>query len=141
MLDIACGSGTAEMLRVCRPGGNIGLAGPIPEGWSGDFFSAHGIYVPPPPGVNPPLLWGTEDGLNELLGRESRTIKNKKNDRSAYYLSTEHAVEVFRTWFGPSLRALEILEKEKQQNLLDNLKEVFNRYNRADDGTAVVENT
>jgi ubiquinone/menaquinone biosynthesis C-methylase UbiE len=131
----------AEMLRVCRPGGKIGLAGPIPEGWSGDFFSTHGKYVPPPPVVNPPLRWGTEDGLNELLGRDSRSIENKKMTALQYYLSTEHAVEVFRTWFGPTLRALEILDEDNQHSLLEDLEQVFTRYNRADDGTAVVENT
>lgn len=51
----------AEMIRVCKPGGKIGLAGPIPEGWSGDFFAVHGKYVPPPPGVKPPIRWGTGD--------------------------------------------------------------------------------
>jgi SAM-dependent methyltransferase len=130
----------SEMMRVIRPGGRIGLASPITEGWSGDFFATHGKYVPPPPGVKPPLRWGTEKGLDELLGDKAASIENEKRISVQYYLSPDHALDVFKTWFGPTLRAMELLDEEQQASLLGELKEVFNRYNRADDGTAVVEN-
>ena len=132
----------AEMLRVCKPGGKIGLAGPIPEGWSGDFFAAHGKYLPPPPpGVRPPSRWGTEVGLKELLGKVAKLIKTEKRMAMQYYLSTGHAVEVFSSWFGPTLNTLEKIDENQHEHLLNDLKEVFERYNRADDGTAIVENT
>ena len=130
----------AEMVRVCKPGGKIGLAGPVPEGWSGDFFATHGKYLPPSPGFKPPSRWGTEEGLNELLGSSAKSIKNEKREALQYYLSTGHAVEVFSTWFGPTLNALEKIDESRQEDLLNDLKEVFERYNRADDETAVVEN-
>lgn len=63
-----------------------------------------------------------EYGLNELLGRESRSIENKKMIALQYSLSTEHALEVFRTWFGPTLRTMKIPDKDKQQNLPEDLK-------------------
>ncbi len=132
----------SEMIRVCKPGGKIGLAGPVSEGWSGDFFSANGKYLPPPPpGVKPPSRWGTEQGLNELLGASARSIQSERRKALQYYLSTDHAVEVFSTWFGPTLRALDLIDDHQKENLLNDLKEVFERYNRADDGTAIVENT
>ena len=130
-----------EMVRVCKPGGVIGLAGPIPEGWSGDLFKTHAKYMPPPPGVKSPLRWGTDEGLNELLGQSCSSIKNTKRKALQYYYSTEHAVEVFSGWFGPTVRAAEKLDKSEQQKLIRDLKEVFDRYNRATNGTAVVENT
>lgn len=130
-----------EMLRVCKPGGKIGLAGPIPEGWSGDFFAAHGNYIPAQPGVNPPSRWGTDQGLKSLLGGGARSIESKKKKALQYYLSTDHAVEVFSTWFGPTLRALDTIDEGQQENLLKDLKTVFDRYNRAADGTGIVENT
>ena len=131
----------SELLRVCKPGGMIGLAGPVPEGWSGDFFATHGKYMPPPPGVKPPLRWGTNDGLKELLGPGCSSIRSTKRKALQYYRSTDHAVEVFGQWFGPTIRASEKLDKNEQQNLLNDLKEVFSRYNRATNGTAIVENT
>ena len=130
----------SELCRVCKPGGKIGLAGPIPEGWSGDWFATHARYVPPAPGVESPLRWGTAEGLEELLGENVRSIENSRQTAHQYYLSIDHAVDVFRTYFGPTITALETIDPAERQNLLDDLKTVMNRYNRAMDGTAVVEN-
>lgn len=129
-----------ELLRVCRPGGKIGLAGPIPEGWSGDWFAAHGKYVPPPPGVQSPLRWGTNDGLDELLGGGTQSIESDRRTAIQYYRSIDHAVDVFSTYFGPTIRALEMLDANGQERLRTDLGEVFSRYNRATDGTAIIEN-
>lgn len=129
-----------ELLRVCKPGGKIGLAGPIPEGWSGDWFAAHAQYVPPPPDVQSPLRWGTEEGLEELLGAGVRSIENDRRTALQYYRSIDHAVEVFSTYFGPTIRALETIDPADQENLLEDLNAVMSRYNRAADRTAIVEN-
>ena len=130
-----------ELLRVCRPGGRIGLAGPMPEGWSGELFSTHARYAPPPPGVPSPLRWGTEDGLEQLLGPGVSWMKSEPRPGLQYYRSVDHAVEVFATWFGPTLSALERIEPERRDELLRDIRDVFDRYNTAVDGTAVVENT
>lgn len=131
----------SELLRVCRPGGRIGLASPAPTGWSGDFFAAHARYTPPPPDLASPLRWGTADGLEELLGDGARSIVNRPRTARQYYRSVDHAVEVFSTYFGPTIRALDTVVPERRADLLRDLGEVFARYNRATDGTAVVENT
>jgi SAM-dependent methyltransferase len=127
-----------EMLRVCRPGGRIGLATPAPEGWSRDFFATNARHAPPAPGANPPHRWGTDTGLVELLGEGTRSINSKKRTALQYYRSVDHAVELFLKYFGPAIRASEKGDKER---LRDDLKAVFDRYNRATDGTAVIENT
>lgn len=128
----------AEMVRVCRPGGRIGLATPIPEGWSGDLFATMAKHAPPPPGIDPPLRWGTDAGLDELLGPGTRSIRSEKRTALQYYRSVEHAAEVFLTCFGPAIRAC---EQSSRDGVREDLVTVFSRYNRATDATAVIENT
>jgi SAM-dependent methyltransferase len=130
----------AELLRVCRPGGRIGLASPMPEGWSGDFFAIHARYVPPPAGVDSPLRWGTTDAVERLLGRGTREIRNEARVALQYWRSAEHAVEVFSNHFGPTIRALEDTPDDERDGLRRALAQVFDRYDRATDGTAVVAN-
>lgn len=130
----------AEMLRVCRPGGKVALATPIPEGWSGDFFAVTARFAPPPPGVNPPLRWGTDQGLEELLGHGVSSMENEERIALQYYRSVDHAVSVFLTFFGPAIRASEGVDEATREELIRDLRGVFERYNRATDGTAVVEN-
>lgn len=127
-----------EMLRVCRTGGKIGLATPVASGWSGDFFAANAKYVPPPPGARPPSRWGSDEGLGALLGGGTRSIRSEKRTALQYYRSVDHAAEVFLTFFGPTIRASEAGLAEQVR---EDLKDVFGRYNRATDGTAVIENT
>lgn len=130
-----------ELLRVCRPGGRIGLASPMPLGWSGDWFATHGRYAPPPPGLQSPLRWGTEEGVVKLLGEGARSIESRPCRALQYYRSVAHAVEVFSTYFGPTLRVLGLLDEDRQRQFRADLEAVFTRYNQATDGTAVIENT
>ncbi|MBB4930596.1 SAM-dependent methyltransferase [Lipingzhangella halophila] len=130
-----------ELLRVCRPGGRIGLASPMPTGWSGDLFATHARHAPPPPGIESPLRWGTEDGMRQLLDHGVSALTSEPQPALQYYRSVEHAVEVFSTWFGPTLSALERVGPDGRDGLIRDLTEIFHRYNRATDGTAVVENT
>lgn len=128
-----------EILRVCRPGGRIGMASWMPEAFGGDFFAAHAQYVPPPPGVRPPTRWGTESGLDELLGGGTSSIQSERRTFFAYFHSPAHAVEVHRSFFGPTMRAFEMVDAEAHECLWQDIENVFRRYNRATDGTAAVE--
>ncbi len=129
-----------EMTRVCRPGGTIALAGPRPGTMAGDMFAAVGEHAPPPPGVDPPLRWATEDGLDELFGDAVTSIQLQERSTWAYWRSVDHAIEVLTTYMGPIVRALDGLDPAAQASLREDLREVFERHNRAKDGTAVIEN-
>src|SRR2546428_12287168 len=90
-----------ELLRVCKPGGRIGLANWMPTEYGGDFFRTIAKYVPPPAGLKPALRWGTEEGLRELLGSGTSAIPTERRSVTMYYRSIDHAIETFRPYFRP----------------------------------------
>jgi SAM-dependent methyltransferase len=128
-----------ELLRVCRPGGTIGLACWMPTEFGGDFFAAHARYVPPPPGLQPPVRWGTEAGLRELLGAGTRSLRTERRSFLQYYRSTDHMIDIFRKFFGPMNRAFSLVEASRHDDMRRDFTEVLQRYNRADDDTLVLE--
>jgi ubiquinone/menaquinone biosynthesis C-methylase UbiE len=97
-----------ELLRVCRPGGTIGLASFTPEGLGGSFFGTLAPYMPSPPrGARPPLLWGSEGHVQALFGDAVESLELKRRTYVERSGSPEEYVELFRTAFGPvvALRA------------------------------------
>jgi SAM-dependent methyltransferase len=129
----------SELLRVCRPGGVVGLACWTPEGFGGEFFRAVSTFIPPPEGLKPPVRWGTEQGVRELLGGGTSAIRTEKRSIFQYFRSIDHAIDVFKSFFGPVHRAFEIVDPAQRPVLRDSLGAVFSRYNRATDGSVVLE--
>jgi ubiquinone/menaquinone biosynthesis C-methylase UbiE len=127
----------AELLRVCRSGGKIGLANWTPDGFIGQVFKTLGKYLPPPAGARSPALWGTEARLAEMFGAAG-SIKAERRDFVFRYRSPEHFLEVFRSYYGPMLRAFAALDAANQARLRDDLLALVGALNRADDGTMVV---
>ncbi|MDO9438055.1 class I SAM-dependent methyltransferase [Hydrogenophaga sp.] len=128
----------SEMARVCRPGGRIGLANWTPEGFIGQLFKVLGKHVPPPAGVQPPALWGTQAHLHELFGDNAEKIDAIPRIFNFRYRSAAHFIEVFRTWYGPVHKAFGALPADKAQSLEGDLTELLNRLNRAGPAALVV---
>jgi ubiquinone/menaquinone biosynthesis C-methylase UbiE len=127
----------AELLRVCRPGGQIGLANWTPEGCLGQLFRTIGKHVPPPAGIESPALWGTHSRLAELFEADARSIRAEPRHFVFRYRSPEHWQAVFRGTYGPVLKAFGALDAKAQRALSEDLLQLIDRFNRADDGTMV----
>jgi SAM-dependent methyltransferase len=127
----------AELLRVVKPGGKIGLANWTPGGFIGQLFGVVGRHVPPPPVLTPPAKWGAQAHLDELFGAGAARIDITLREFAFRYRSPEHWVEVFRTWYGPVHKAFAALPPEKQPALHQDLLDLIARFNTSGDATMV----
>ena len=126
----------AELARVVRKGGRIGLANWTPDGFIGQLFKIIGKHVPPPAGVKSPALWGSEERLGELFsGHQVTATKQIFNFR---YKSPGHWVEIFKKFYGPTNRAFAALDVEKQAALEADILELLGRLNRGGSKTLIV---
>ena len=127
-----------ELLRVCKPGGKIGLANWVPDGFVGNMFRTVGKHFPPPPGVKPPPLWGTEDRLRELLGDGISSMETRRRTYVFRYLSADHFIERFRSYYGPMHKAFDSLDPEGREALRRDLKGLIGDWNVSGDETTVL---
>jgi ubiquinone/menaquinone biosynthesis C-methylase UbiE len=128
----------AELARVCRPGGRIGLANWTPEGFIGQVFKTLGRHLPPPAGVQPPSRWGVEANLHTLFGETAGAISVTPRIFNFRYRSAAHFIEVFRTWYGPIHKAFAALPADGAAALERDLTELLMRMNRAGSAALVV---
>jgi hypothetical protein len=127
-----------ELVRVCKPGGRIGLANWTPESFVGELFRTIGKYIAPPAGVQPPTSWGTNARLEELFGKSSRRIRTTSREFVFRYLSPAHWIEVFRAYYGPMTRVFDALDAQTQGAFTRELLALIETRNRSGDGTVVV---
>ena len=128
----------AEMARVCRPGGRIGMANWTPAGFIGQLFKTLGRHLPPPAGVQPPSLWGTEAHLKTLFGDKAAAIVATPKMFNFRYRSAAHFIEIFRTWYGPVHKAFAALPAEKATALERDLTDLLTSMNRGGARSLVV---
>ena len=128
----------SELVRVCRKGGKIGLANWTPDGFIGRLFKTIGKRVPPPAGLQSPARWGTRSALEELFGSNVSSIETTPRMFNFRYKSPEHWIDVFRSWYGPTLKAFEALSADDKPKLHDDLLALIAEFNVSRDDTMVV---
>ena len=128
----------AEMTRVCKRGGKIGMANWTPDGFIGQLFKTLGKYLPPPAGVKSPALWGTKARLTDMFGAAAASIEAGPRIFNFRYRSAEHFIDIFKTYYGPVLKAFAALDPPEQENLHKDMIALIGSLNEADDGTMVV---
>ena len=128
----------AEMIRVCKPGGRVGLANWTPEGFIGQLFKTIGKHMPPPAGVKSPALWGTRARLSEMFGDKSSSIAVTSRNYVFRYRSAQHWFDIFRNYYGPMLKTFEALGADKQDAFAADIMALLERSNVSGDETLVV---
>jgi SAM-dependent methyltransferase len=121
-----------ELVRVARPGGTIALASWTPEGFLGDLFRTVADHVPPPPGLVPPVKWGTEQHLLGLFGGQV-SWQHRRRTFTFRFASAEAFVETFVRSYGPTLKAVEAAGPGLEQDL----RVLVEAWNRLPDGGPV----
>lgn len=132
------GRAAQEIQRVVRPGGRIAMANWTPDGFIGQLLKTIGGHVAPPPGAKPPVLWGTRDWLDDKFGAQAADISATSRFYAFRYRSPAHWLDVFRTWYGPMLKAFAALDDDGAQALEADILALVERFNQATDGTMVV---
>ncbi len=127
----------SELVRVTKPGGTIAIAAWTPDGFLGELFRTTAKHVPPPAGVQSPLLWGTEEHLKELFGDSVASLEVEERIFTYRFESAEEFVTFFRTWYGPTLKAFEALDDDGKKALEADLVALVERYDRLDDPNAI----
>jgi ubiquinone/menaquinone biosynthesis C-methylase UbiE len=127
----------AELVRVLKAGGKIGLANWTPTGFIGQMFKIIGRYLPPAAGAKSPALWGTRARLDELFG-QAGDIAAQSRHFVFRYRSPEHFLDVFKSYYGPMLKAFAALDAKGQEGLKRDLVALIATMNRGRDGSMVV---
>ena len=127
----------AELLRVCKRGGKIGLANWTPGGFIGQLFKILGGHVPPPAGVKSPALWGTRARLDEMFGKGG-DVAAEPRMFVFRYRTPQHWLDVFRSYYGPMFKAFGALDAGKQEALAADMIALVGQFNRATDGSMAV---
>jgi ubiquinone/menaquinone biosynthesis C-methylase UbiE len=127
----------AELLRVTRPGGRIGLANWTPASFIGQVFKTLGKHVAPPAGVRSPALWGDRQHL-ETLFATAHTVEITERKFNFRYRSTAHFIEVFRTYYGPVHKAFLSLDEAGRTALNRDLTVLLESFNDATNGTLLI---
>jgi ubiquinone/menaquinone biosynthesis C-methylase UbiE len=127
-----------EMLRVLRDGGRIGMANWTPDGFIGRLFKVIGAHVPPPAGLQSPALWGTESHIVELFGPQAAQIRCERRHYNFRYRSAAHWLQVFRDFYGPTLKAFAALDEAGKQAMEGDIIALLEQMNIAGPASLIV---
>ncbi|MGI4855016.1 MAG: class I SAM-dependent methyltransferase [Janthinobacterium lividum] len=127
----------AELARVLRPGGLLAMANWNPASFSGAMFRTGGKHAPPPLGVPAPVLWGDPDTVNQRLADNFESIRTELIPIAFDMpMPPSGAVNLFRTYFGPTKMAFARLDDEGQAALQSDLLVLWTSANVAADKDA-----
>ncbi len=129
----------SELIRVCKPGGRIVMANWTPSSFTGLMFKTGAKHVPPPPGIQPPVLWGDEESVKTRLADGISSLTMVRTPiQFIFPFRPEEVVDFFREYFGPTKMAFAALDSDGQAALKKDLVDLWVEHNHATDGTSDV---
>lgn len=126
-----------ELVRVCKPGGRIGMTNWTPDSLVSGILETVATHVPPVAGLRPASEWGTQERLEELFGDRISALRIRDREFTFRFPSDEYMLEYYRAWYGPTREAFGKLDRGGQVRLSADLLALYGRHNRATDGTLV----
>ncbi|WP_405060188.1 class I SAM-dependent methyltransferase [Kribbella sp. NBC_01505] len=126
-----------ELVRVCKPGGRIGMTNWTPDSLVSGIFGVVGSHVPPAAGLRPADQWGTRARIEELFQNRIGALQIRRREFTFRFPSDEYMLEYYRAWYGPTQKAFERLDREGQSSLAADLLALYRSHNRATDGSLV----
>jgi ubiquinone/menaquinone biosynthesis C-methylase UbiE len=131
--QIAC-----ELLRVCRPGGRIGLASWTPESFNGRLISIIARHSTSRGELNSPAQWGARVYLNGLFGESADALGAATHIHTWRYRSPQHWLDLWRSHGGPLQKAFSAVDPDRDEQFSSELLALVDRFNMANDGSMVV---
>ena len=128
-----------ELVRVTRPGGRIGVASWTPDGFVGRLLRVVAGHVPPPPGAQPPTRWGAPGVVAEMLGDRVDDLEERVLTVRERFRDGEHFADLFLHDYGPTHQAALRLETDEREAFRQDLVDLADSSNVADDGTLATE--
>jgi ubiquinone/menaquinone biosynthesis C-methylase UbiE len=130
----------AELTRVCRPGGRVAMANWTPSGFVGRMFALGASYVPPPPGVPAPVLWGAEEVVLERFGDAVSGVETTRRiAQFDFPFGPAGVVAFFREYFGPTKMAFEQLGEEQRAAYAADLEKLWRESNEGDEERTMIQ--
>jgi ubiquinone/menaquinone biosynthesis C-methylase UbiE len=127
-----------ELLRVCKPGGKIGLASWTKEGFIGKLLGVVGRYVPPVAGVPSPILWGSDAHIPGLFEGRFSTLAARRKDFVFRYENVDHFIDVFRRYYGPTHKAFGAVTSDEQAAMSRDIASLLEDCNQSGSSDIVV---
>lgn len=129
-----------ELLRVTKPGGRIGMANWTPDGGiAGLFLTIMKHTGGPPPGIDPPVLWGTEERARELFGDGISELRAERVISRQVFRSADHYIEFFRSYFGPVKQAFDKVGPEGEEALVADMRTFLDEVSTGGERALVIE--
>lgn len=129
-----------ECARVLKPGGKLHLANWTAASMPGQMFKCVARFVPPPPGVSPPVLWGDEDTVKQRLSDDFTDIRLRRRMYPHWHYPFDAAelVNLFRTHFGPVKKAFDLIDPQQQQELQRSLEQIYRESSETANGVLTI---